>query len=77
MLAAKMVKPLMDAARLLPPDVAMHTTRVPFENPTTPDTLRRLAGGLTGAAGTSNSPVSRKTSDRYGYPGPRARNRGS
>ncbi|UOM32731.1 aspartate/glutamate racemase family protein [Acuticoccus sp. I52.16.1] len=39
-----------DAARLLPPEVAMHTTRVPFENPTTPDTLRRLAGGLTGAA---------------------------
>ncbi|WP_226573400.1 aspartate racemase/maleate isomerase family protein [Acuticoccus sediminis] len=39
-----------DAARLLPPSVAMHTTRVPFENPTTPATLRRLADGLTDAA---------------------------
>ncbi len=39
-----------DAARVLPAGVAMHTTRVPFENPTTPASLRRLAGALTGAA---------------------------
>ena len=39
-----------DAARVLPANVAMHTTRVPFENPTTPASLRRLGGALTAAA---------------------------
>ncbi|WP_211098155.1 aspartate/glutamate racemase family protein [Acuticoccus yangtzensis] len=39
-----------DAARILPPTVALHTTRVPFDNPTTPATLRRLEGALGGAA---------------------------
>lgn len=39
-----------DAAALLPRSVALHVTRVPFENPTTPASLHRLAGELTGAA---------------------------
>ena len=39
-----------DAATLLPADTALHVTRVPFENPTTPATLRRLEGALSSAA---------------------------
>ena len=39
-----------DTARVLPASVAMHVTRVPFENPTTPASLRRLGGALTDAA---------------------------
>ncbi len=41
-----------DAARLLPPDeAALHVTRVAFENPTTPESLRAMAPRLTEAAG--------------------------
>ena len=40
-----------DAARLLSPDeAALHTARVAFENPTTPETLRAMAPRLTEAA---------------------------
>lgn len=39
-----------DAARLLPERAALHVTRVPFENPTTPASLRRLGDRLTDAA---------------------------
>jgi len=40
-----------DAAAVLPPQVALHVTRVPFDNPTTPATLLRLSAHLTEAAG--------------------------
>jgi maleate isomerase len=40
-----------DAAQLLPPaGIAMHTTRVAFENPTTPESLRRMQPLLADAA---------------------------
>lgn len=40
-----------DAWTVLPPAAtALHVARVPFENPTTPTTLRRLEGALTAAA---------------------------
>lgn len=39
-----------DAARLLPATAALHVTRVGHTNPTTPDTLRRMAPHLAGAA---------------------------
>lgn len=40
-----------DLNRLLPlDDVSIHVTRVPFENPTTPDNLRKMAPRLTDAA---------------------------
>ncbi len=40
-----------DAARILPPDqVQLHTTRVAFHNPTTPDNLRAMLPHLAGAA---------------------------
>lgn len=40
-----------DARRLLPPEgVALHVARVAYENPTTPENLRRMAPRLAGAA---------------------------
>ncbi|MGS4943986.1 aspartate racemase/maleate isomerase family protein [Meridianimarinicoccus sp. RP-17] len=40
-----------DAARIVPPDhAAVHVARVPFQNPTTPENLRRMAPLLTRAA---------------------------
>lgn len=40
-----------DLYRQLPQDhVAIHVTRLAFENPTTPENLRRMTPGLTGAA---------------------------
>ena len=39
-----------DARRVLPADVALHVTRVAFENPTTPENLRRMAPRLAAAA---------------------------
>lgn len=39
-----------DAALLLPERTALHVTRVPFDNPTTPATLRRLGDNLSEAA---------------------------
>jgi maleate isomerase len=39
-----------DAARVVPPDhAAVHVARVPFQNPTTPENLRRMAPLLTRA----------------------------
>lgn len=40
-----------DAARIVPPDhAAVHVARVPFQNPTTPENLRRMGPLLTRAA---------------------------
>lgn len=39
-----------DFARTFPPGTALHTTRVAYENPTTPENLRKMAPRLTAAA---------------------------
>ncbi len=39
-----------DLYRLLPPDASIHVSRVEYENPTTPENLRRMAPRLTEAA---------------------------
>lgn len=39
-----------DARRILPPEVALHVSRVAFDNPTTPENLRRMAPRLAAAA---------------------------
>lgn len=39
-----------DAARLMPPGTQLHVTRIAFENPTTPESLRRTGPRLRNAA---------------------------
>ncbi|UYN98603.1 MAG: aspartate/glutamate racemase family protein [Devosia sp.] len=39
-----------DFRRMMPAKTAVHTSRIPFENPTTPENLRRIAPHLTEAA---------------------------
>ena len=39
-----------DLAALMPPDAALHVTRIPYANPTTPENLRAMAPHLAVAA---------------------------